>query len=149
MIVTQYHVGEITPARQECLDQLRLSIPNGIGYEMITQPINIPDYPGEHSLRRDSGFARLMLLKENPNRMWIDTDVKCIQWPEIEEGKPFIYQGRCPASVMYLKGCETIDTMLSEFLKTTFLCMHYLLFRYVKYTFIPMECFNHLQLATR
>jgi hypothetical protein len=149
MIVTQYHIGEIPFKRQVCLDQLRESIPKGIEYEFITQPIQVPEYKGEKSLRRDSGFARLMLLKENPNRMWIDTDVKCVQWPEIEEGKPHIYAGRCSASVMYLKGCNTIDIMISEFLKTTFLCMHWLLYKYVKFNLIPAGCFDHLQLATR
>lgn len=149
MIIVQYHIGEIRGERQNCVQQLKASLPENIKYELITKEIKIPEYKGKKSIRKDSGFVRLILLKENPDRIWVDTDITCNKWPLIEEGKPHIYGGKCSASIMYLKGFNNIDLLIKEFQKSYYLCMHYLLYKRVKFSLIPADNFNHLQLGSK
>jgi hypothetical protein len=149
MIVVQYHVGEISDKRQACIDQLRASLPATVGYEMIREPIKLIEHSKamflSETVRRDSGLARLQLLLENPDRIWIDTDVTVNKWPEFTGTD--LYGGSCPACVMYLKSSiDKVPKILEEFAKRNLLCLHHWLYG-LKYSTIPESCFNHLKLG--
>jgi hypothetical protein len=136
-----------------CINQLRTNLPVCVGYELVTDTVLVIDHHpalvDSQSIRRDSGFVRLTLLRDDPNRLWIDTDVKLISWPEIEEGIPHIFAGSCPAAILYLGGLlkERIDKILNEFAKTDLMCIHHWLYALDPHKMIPESCFEHLKLS--
>jgi len=153
IIVCQYHIGEINAARQACIEQLKANLPYNVKYEMIREPVKIISHraalkPSE-TIRRDSCLVRLLLLQENPDRLWIDTDVKINSWPDFIEGKTYLYGGSCPAAIMYLKGAVTkIQQIIEEFAQTNLMCPHHWLYN-LDHIKIPENCFNHLKLSSR
>jgi hypothetical protein len=149
--VCKYHIGEITTERQACIDQLRSGLPDNVGYELITTKIEtMPHRPPlikEHTVRRDAGLVRLKLLKENPDRMWIDTDVKINYWPDLVEGKTYFGKKCCPSSIMYLKGAvDSIYNIMTEFAKSWQLCSHRWLIK-LPHELISDDAFEHLYLS--
>jgi hypothetical protein len=150
--ICQWHVGEICQARQACIDQLRANLPENVGYELIRDPVPVMEHhkalEPSQTIRRDSGLVRLTLLMENPDRMWLDTDMKINEWPVIEENKTYIYGGSCPAAALYLKGTpiDKIKQILEEFAKTNLMCLHCLLYGLPGNIRIPVKSFEHLLL---
>jgi hypothetical protein len=151
IIVCQYHIGEITVERQECIDQLRSNLPGSVGYELITTKLETMPHRApllkEHTVRRDAGLVRLKLLKENPDRMWLDTDVKINYWPDLIEGETYLSKKYCPTSIMYLKGAvDYIDSIMVDFAKSWEHCTHKWIAK-IPHEIIPDDAFEHLNLS--
>ena len=153
MTVCQYHVGAIGAVRQACINQVRTNLPVGVGYELIAESVQIiPHHRAlidSQTIRRTSGLVRLTLLMQDPNRIWIDTDIKIRSWPDLKENQTYLAGGSCPAC--FLKFDNRLDPariqkIIEEFAKTDLMCPHHWLYA-LPHELIPESCFEHFKLS--
>jgi hypothetical protein len=72
----QFYTAPIDPLYQQCMDQLKGKLPSSIEYRFYdTLPYKI-DLKG----RAGSDIIRFMLLRDNPNSVWIDADTQLKNW---------------------------------------------------------------------
>ena len=68
--ILQIHCGEIHRERQQCIDSVRRAY-KGYPYRMITGP----DFDDVRQRVAFSDWLRLKMLSDNPNMLYIDTDI--------------------------------------------------------------------------
>lgn len=123
MMVYQYfHTEDIPKFYRKCMDELRDSLPENVGYKLVTKY----ECPGNYkSEKRKSVSVRFRLLSEDPEGVWFDSDIKVIKWFDFEfkKDKPYIMPESCGARAIYTNGnTELMKTVLDEFEMNPNLC---------------------------
>lgn len=155
MEVVQYFEGKVPNIYQYCIDDVKRNLPFYVSYNFIDKmPEKYKCAPDGYPLpvRRYTVAQRLELLIENPQRMWVDTDVLVHRWPSFQylPGKPYIFNKTCSVSIIYCNGCpEIIKDVLGEFNKNKgWLCACKIIEGMKdKFYEFPNGCFQHLQLG--
>jgi len=95
------------------MDQLQSMIPrqSDYAYELVRTEIPTPKAVFSNQVKRNSRWAQLQLLLENPNRMWFDCDITCNEWPVLED-KDYCYGGKCSTSILRIIERDKIEKLI-------------------------------------
>ena len=89
MKIIQYHKGDIKPLYKRCMEQIVYNKPKDIGYKLLTDHKYIVDKTDD--IRYESDLVRLNLAIDNPDMVWIDSDVEIINWYTPVDNRPCFF----------------------------------------------------------
>ena len=155
MQIFQY-MNRLNPIYLDCMRRGVIDrLPSGVDYHFLqNDPYNCKINNGDP--RTPSEELRVRLAIDNPDMMWIDSDVAIKSWPTFDlGGKPYFAQeaNRHGEYFFYVNGCTSFFMELLEDFKKMTTYDNYWLLNAVRarkddvYT-IPKEHFVHCRLST-
>lgn len=135
----------------ECIDQVISYKPTEVGYELIRHhPFKVDK---TNDCRYESDLVRLNLAIENPNMVWLDSDITIKEWfNPPNNGKPYFFsQGPYPlecvfyvnGNIQFFKNLLNIYYNYKQFQTLGWICSAIMTFYPNDFCLIPEGYFNH------
>jgi hypothetical protein len=86
--IVQYFDGN-RPLYQQCIDQIKKSIPEGVTHELIKETFFTARYDNDY--RAVTDVIRLNYLSRDPDMIWLDADTLIKKWIDFEMEKDKVY----------------------------------------------------------
>ena len=120
MKIIQYMKGDKEIYKQCMLKGVQERLPLDVEYEVLTEdPYNCELHNDDP--RSPSEEIRVRLAIDNPDMVWLDTDIAIRTWPDMsQKGKPyFIHTGsRMGEFAFYVNGCcDFFKSLLEDFVQ--------------------------------
>jgi hypothetical protein len=158
MNITQY-IDNPSPAYDQCMADVRANLPDGAGYELITDPAPAIAWRS-NDYRMGSNYMRVLAATTRPDMFYLDADATVKTWPDFpKKNRPYFVAGRfgkfsVAEWAFYVNGrTDFFEKLLLEYHNDETLNDAFWLERLVnrhiaEVEIMPAECFEHLMFSS-
>jgi len=143
---------DIKKSYQDCMDQVKSNKPIDVQYELIRNHSYKTDHL-LHDCRYESDLFRLHYAVDNPNMVWLDSDIKIREWFTPKDNKAYFFNvmGFPLECAFYVNGQTELFKQLLDLYYSSDRFKHIGWIRSAltsmdnqNWKLIPVDCFEHL-----